>query len=119
MIAAGCAALAVLLLFGSHDASAPEGAPERVLADGEDAVPAQVTGAGSLRVGDVLDLAATSDTGSAHVVAHGARVLELPADSGWSGGTGSLVLVAVADADALDVITASAQGHLVPLIHSG
>ena len=109
----------MLLLFGSRGAPDEIDSTPRVLADGEEAVPAQVTGAGSLRVGDVLDLAAATDSGQARIVAHRARVLELPAESGWSGGTGSLVLVAVADDDALEVITASAQGHLIPVIHAG
>lgn len=122
MIAAACAALGVLLLFSPHDSPVPADAVARELTADQAAVPAQVTGAGSLRVGDLLDLAATTDSGPARIVARAARVLELPGDVGWSGGTGStgsLVLLAVADDDALAVISASALGHLIPVIHHG
>lgn len=85
---------------------------------GEDVIPAQVVGATSLRIGDVLDLAATSDDAPAHVVAHSARVLELPTDGGWAASSGSTIVIAVADDDALSVITASAAGQLIPIVHS-
>lgn len=76
----------------------------------------QVAGAQSLHPGDVLDLVAASDAEPAHVVAHGARVLTLPEQGGWTGSSGSLLLVAMHEQDALPAITASAAGSLIPVV---
>jgi len=116
-VAACCAALAVVLVCGSRAQSGPAESLTRDIRPGENVIPAQVSGAASLRVGDVLDLASATDDAPAHVVAHAARVLELPADSGWAGSSGSTIVIAVAEGDALSVITASAAGQLIPIVH--
>jgi len=117
-VAAACAALAVVVLFGSRADSAPATTPSLLLHAGEDAVPVQVSGAASLHLGDVLDLVAASESEPAHVVAHSARVLALPEQSGWTGGTGVTLVVAIPEADALRAITASAAGTLIPIVHA-
>jgi hypothetical protein len=92
------------------------------------AVPGQVTVpvaltsgaiAAVLRVGDVIDLvgAAGTDAPSA-VIARGARVIELPAAGSTFGGSSSaVVLVSLPEADALRVVTSTADG-LTPVIRS-
>jgi len=109
----------VVLLFGSRAESGPAQALTRDVRPGENVIPAQVSGAASLHVGDVIDLAAATDNAPAHVVAVSARVLELPADNGWAGTNSSTIVIAVAEDDALAVITASAAGQLIPIVHGG
>jgi len=118
VVAAACAAGAVLLIFGSRAEPEPATSPALLLQPGHDAVPLQVSGAASLHAGDVLDLVAASDSEPARIVAHAARVLALPEQSGWTGGSGSTVLVALADQDALAAITASAAGSLIPVVQA-
>jgi hypothetical protein len=118
IVAAGCAACAVLLIFGSHAEPAPETTPALMLQPGEDAVPVQVSGASSLHPGDVLDLVAASDSEPAHIIAHDVRVLALPEQAVWTGGSGATVLVAMGDQDALRAITASAAGSLIPVVQA-
>jgi hypothetical protein len=117
LVAAACAALAVVLIFGSRTEPAPVTTTSILLQPGEDAVPVQVSGANSLHLGDVLDLVAASDTEPAHVVAHSARVLSLPEQSGWTG-SGTTLVVAMSEADSLRAISASAAGSLIPIVHA-
>ena len=118
VVAAGFAALAVVLIFGSRAEQAPATTPSLLLRPGEDAVPVQVSGAASLHLGDVLDLVAASESEPAHVVAHSARVIALPEQSGWTGGSGATLVVAMPDADSLRAISASAAGNLIPIVHA-
>ena len=118
LVAAACAALAVVLIFGSRTEPAPVTTTSILLQPGEDAVPVQVSGANSLHLGDVLDLVAASDTEPAHVVAHSARVLSLPEQSGWTGSAGATLVVAMSEADSLRAISASAAGSLIPIVHA-
>lgn len=67
-----------------------------------------------LRVGDHVDLVAASPRGPATVVADAAPVLALPRVVGTApaAGEGALVVLAVPEPDALDVVQASAAGVL-------
>jgi hypothetical protein len=71
-----------------------------------------------LHLGDVLDLVAASESEPAHVVAHSARVIALPEQSGWTGGSGATLVVAMPEADSLRAIAASAAGNLIPIVHA-
>ncbi len=87
------------------------------LLSGEVAIPVGLASpalSATLSVGDVIDLVAVTNAelgGGAQVVAPRTRVLEIPGSSASFGSTASaVVLVAVNEADALDVSRAAALG---------
>lgn len=95
------AALAVLLIFGSMSAPAPASGPDRIVAglpEGFVAVPVTLRSAaiaGSVRVGDKIDLVVPSETGTPQVIALDAAVLDLPDASGFGSPTSTVILVSV------------------------
>jgi len=119
LLAAGCTGLAVLLaltlLRAPGQADASVGSP--AAAPGEVAMPVALTSAAharTLHVGDVIDLVAvprsggglTAVTGSAHVIAHEATVLSVPA-GGFGAADGGVIVIAASRAEALAVADAS------------
>lgn len=129
-IAAGLAALGVLAGLSSirTDAavtSGGEGTGSRSVTGvraGEVAVPVVLSMAGVasvLHAGDVIDVVGISgrETATAAVVAPRARVLEIPASgSGLTGSSSAVIIVAVAEHDALVLSAASANGALSVVI---
>jgi hypothetical protein len=97
-----CAALAVLLIFGSMSAPAPATGPDHIVAglpEGFVAVPVTLRSAAiasAVRVGDTIDLVAPSETGTPRVIALDATVLDLPNASGFASPTSTVILVSVA-----------------------
>jgi hypothetical protein len=89
---------------------------------GEVAVPVVLAAAGiaaTLDVGDVIDVVGISgrEAATAVIVAPHARVLELPTTaSGLTGSSSAVILLAVAEDDALPLSAASANGALSVLI---
>lgn len=87
---------------------------------GEVAVPLVLASgaiAATLAPGDVVDLVAVDDLGTATVVASRARVLELPGAGGTlSATTSAVVLVAVPEARALPLTAASTGGAVTVVI---
>jgi hypothetical protein len=102
--------------------SGPEPLPG--IRSGEVAVPVVLAASvvtSILDVGDIVDLVGLSDddTGTAHVVAPHARVVELPlGGSGLTSSASGVVLVAVREADALPVSQAAAQGGVTVVLRS-
>jgi hypothetical protein len=96
-----CAALAVLLIFGSMSAPAPATGPDHIVAglpEGFVAVPVTLRSAAiasAVRVGDTIDLVAPSETGAPRVIALDATVLDLPNASGFASPTSTVILVSV------------------------
>lgn len=96
------------------------------LRSGEVAVPVALSSpaiAGTLAAGDILDVlevsGADGNTVRASVVAPSTRVLEVPDSSGGFGTTSSaVVLLAVREADALDLSAAAANGPVSVLIRT-
>jgi len=97
-----CAALAVLLIFGSMSAPAPATGPDHIVAglpEGFVAVPVTLRSAAiasAVRVGDTIDLVAASETVAPRVIALDATVLDLPSASGFASPTSTVILVSVA-----------------------
>jgi hypothetical protein len=89
---------------------------------GEVAVPVVLSSAGvvaALHVGDVIDVIGLTgrETATAAVVAPRARVIEIPAGgSGLTGSSSAVIIVAVAEHDALPLSAASANGTLSVVI---
>ena len=119
---AGSAAL--IALTGLRGTQAPTVAAS--LADptaprsGEVSVPVAVASpalAAVLDVGDVIDLVSVADPTQPALVARGARVLQVPASGGMlTSGSSPVVLVAVPEADGLDVTAAASQEALTFMI---
>lgn len=125
-LAAVLAGVAALLLLTSlrpspaipavADASADPAVPR----PGEVTVPVALLSAavaGVLEVGDVVDLVAVDDAGTASVVAARARVVGLPSSgSALTSSSSAIALVAVPDQGALDLSAASSAGPLSVII---
>jgi hypothetical protein len=125
---AGLAAVLALTTLRSSPHPAPSAAdrdPTNVAAaqPGEVTVPVVLASgaiAAVLEIGDVIDLVGppASEGSGASVVARDARVVELPLSGSALGGTSvAVVLVALPESDALNVITSMADG-LTPVIRS-
>ncbi len=124
-IAASCAALAVLLALGSvRSAGTPSaavaGGPIAALVQGELAIPVPLSppaAAGLLHLGDVIDVIAISESGTASTVARGALVLGVPAGGGFMSAASAIVLVAVDELTALRIAGATGSGELTFALH--
>lgn len=125
-LAATCAALAVLLALGSVRSAAspasvnPTTNPMTTLARGDVAIPVPLSpppAAGLLHLGDVIDLIAVNEAGTATTVARGARVTAVPAAGGFMSTSSALVLVAVDELTALRIAGATGTSELTFAIH--
>ena len=97
----------------------PNGTLE-TLASGYVAIPVPLSppaAAGLLHVGDIIDLIAVTDTGTASTVARGARVTGVPAGGGFMSNTSALVLVAVDEPSALRIAGATGSSDLTFALH--
>ena len=124
LIAAACAALAVLLALGSvRSAGGPTDAvadPITTLNRGELAIPVPLSppaAAGLLNLGDVIDVIAISDSGTASTVARSALVTGVPAAGGFMSAASAIVLVAVDELTALRIAGATGNGDLTFALH--
>lgn len=125
-IAAALAAIAVLLLVTAvrpapavvgDEASVTDSTSARI---GESRVPVTLASAAiaaTLAQGDVIDLVDVSDV-QAQVVARGARVVALGSGGSALSTSSPVIVVAVPEADALDVTAATARGPLAIVIHA-
>ena len=119
-IAAASAALAVLLALGSVRSVATPAGTLATLESGYVAIPVPLSppaAAGLLHVGDIIDLIAVTDTGTASTVARGARVTGVPAAGGFMSTTSALVLVAVDEPSALRIAGATGSSDLTFAMH--
>ena len=121
VLAAALAGLAVLFGLGSvHSAATPVPSAAvwnsaRALGSGKVAIPVPLANpatAGVLRIGDVIDLLAVSDAGTASTIARDAQVMEIPAAGGFMTSTGALILVGVDELTALRIAGASGTSDL-------
>ena len=125
LLAATCAALAVLLALGSVSsagapAAAVAGGPITALGQGELAIPVPLSppaAAGLLHLGDVIDVIAISDSGTAATVARDALVLGVPAGGGFMSAASAIVLIAVDELTALRIAGATGTGDLTFALH--
>lgn len=131
-LAAGLAAAGVLVGLGTLRGAEPApgetgpGSTPSVasVADGEVAVPVLLTSAavaGTLTEGDVIDVVGISgrETATATIVAAGATVLEIPSGgSNLTAASSAIVIVAVAERDALPLSAAAANGAVSVLIRA-
>lgn len=105
------------------DAPSPTSTPATgpSLAADEVAMPLVLaSGAEVVQPGSIIDVVAVPELGTgAHIVARDARVLSIPARSGFASSTSATVVIAVSPTDALDIADASAAGTLSALIHAG
>ena len=70
-----------------------------------------------LHVGDVIDLVSVADPAAPDLVAHSARVLQVPSSGGMlTSGSSAVVLVAVPAAAGLDVTAAASQEALTFMV---
>ncbi|GDX32047.1 hypothetical protein LBMAG15_09810 [Actinomycetes bacterium] len=124
-LAATCAALAVLTALGSvrsaGDLPATEAAHSITTLDpGERAIPVPLSppaAAGLLHLGDVIDVIAISDSGTASTVARGALVTGVPAAGGFMSSASAIVVVAVDELTALRIAGATGTGDLTFALH--
>lgn len=130
MLAAGLAAAAVVAGLASLDrpaassdavAAGEAGGRATTLSAGTVAVPIELATssvAQALGVGDIVDVVGVSGTerATASVVAAHARVIDLPAASGFGSASSSVIVIAVDESDALEVTAAAANGELSVLI---
>lgn len=116
-VLAGLAVLVTVSTLRSEPPPAPAMASTPSSAPGEVTVPVPLAvSAGILQPGDVIDLVSVDDDGRARVVAPRARVVGQPASVGGFGSTDPLLLVAVPEAVALALASATARDALTVLI---
>lgn len=120
-LAAVLAALATVIAISAlRPTAAPTASdtapPVQVGRPGDVMVPVPVAvGGGAVSTGDIVDLVAVDDSGSAHLVAAGVVVAEPAAASGYSSDT--VVLMTMSEQDALEVTAAADRAALSLLIH--
>jgi hypothetical protein len=127
VLAAAGVLLAVASLRSSTEVSANSAAvPPSGLRPGEVAVPVALASpaiARTLNVGDIIDVVGLAEDADDHargtVVAPRSRVLEIPdAGSAFGGSSSAVVLLAVNEADALNLSAATADGAVTVLIRT-
>lgn len=97
-----------------------DAAPAPAVRPGEVTVPVTLSMravADTLSAGDIVDLVTVDDDGDPHRVAERARVVDRPTSGSGLAPTEAIVLVAVPEADALDLAAAASQSSLALLIH--
>jgi hypothetical protein len=121
LLAGSAAALALVAVRSSPPAEPGSTAlsdPSSLRA-GEVIVPLSVgAAANALDVGDVIDLVSVPEGESAVVIASHARVVEGAVGGSALSGASSVILVAVAEAQALPLSSAAAQGPMSVVIRS-
>ena len=121
-VLAGAAALIALTGLRGPQApttQAPVADPTAARA-GEVSVPVTLANAALasvLHVGDVIDLVSVADPAAPDLIAHSARVLQVPSSGGMlTSGSTAVVLVAVPAAVGLDVTAAASQEALTFMV---